>query len=811
MSAKTAANADAIEPSVASDAPTEAGRPWPWLAAAGLAIVITSAAVTMMLSGRDAGTDIAAAPGDATSRDNSGEDAAVDGADDDTSGDAKANANADAASHGDVAPDGGDKAAADDAPAIEPPSDPWQRLLFDEDGVAQMLADGPGAAASNVVALRAAMNLNRTDLERVICAARIGELFAAVARYTTANEENFPAGAAGSALLPPETRLSWIARILPELGEPAWYEQLRFGRAWDAEGNRVVAERPLAAVMHLGDAERLTADGGAVTQFVGMAGLGEDAALLDAADPRAGVFAYNKPRTVADVTDGLSQTIALISVADRLGPWAQGGPATVRAFTREPYLAGPDGFGSGLSGAGGAGALVAMADGSVRFLPEGTDPRLLEQLATIAGGPAPQAAAAGVPIADWLPRRAPVAVDVPAEVEDEPTAAELVSSAWLVDVERRLAMPVRDVGFADLVLEDFCSFVGRLTGLAVRVPDGQDGSEPLAPDESLTLVMFDTSVEAMLSAALATRGMRARPVEGGIEVVGAEWPDPAMTLGYDIKTLTGSRTAVAESVAALVQRFALGHPEGSAGDAPARIELDGRMAVNAGIEQQRVVVRLVGAFSFLAGVEPPVAHSPPEAVLGPNWQAIESRLTGLVSLPAVRRVGWARLAEVWHDALGVNLTLDAAAVAREEIPLAWPGNDAVANRPLGELLDEWLAPLGLAATWPSENTIRLTTATAASSQQVLGWHRLPAEIEGDEAARALTDTMRTNVAPGSWLEAGGHGDAVFDAASGYLLVRQSEPVQLQVQRYLAAQTPPPSGAAGGTGAAGKDAAQENAP
>ena len=70
------------------------------------------------------------------------------------------------------------------------------------------------------------------------------------------------------------------------------------------------------------------------------------------------------------MTRGASNTIAILGVTDRCGPWASGGNATVRPLTTPPYVNGPDGFGSGQPD----GMLAGMADGSVRFISKDVDP-----------------------------------------------------------------------------------------------------------------------------------------------------------------------------------------------------------------------------------------------------------------------------------------------------------------------------------------------------------------------------------------------------------------------------------------------------
>jgi hypothetical protein len=71
----------------------------------------------------------------------------------------------------------------------------------------------------------------------------------------------------------------------------------------------------------------------------------------------------------------------LVGVEDHLASWAEG-TASYRAFTREPYIRGPDGFGTGQPDR----MLVLMADGSVREIDKKTDPRLIRRMAAMNDG-----------------------------------------------------------------------------------------------------------------------------------------------------------------------------------------------------------------------------------------------------------------------------------------------------------------------------------------------------------------------------------------------------------------------------------------
>ena len=142
---------------------------------------------------------------------------------------------------------------------------------------------------------------------------------------------------------PPGQRVGWMAGLLPFLGYQEIFDDIRLNESWRSEVNLKQGAvlipqflnphypRPTwrAHPPSLG----VTRDLGA-THFVGVAGVGADAADYNAADPavakKLGVFGYSRQTNVKDITDGLSNTIYMIQVPPRhQRPWIAGGGATV--------------------------------------------------------------------------------------------------------------------------------------------------------------------------------------------------------------------------------------------------------------------------------------------------------------------------------------------------------------------------------------------------------------------------------------------------------------------------------------------------
>lgn len=212
-------------------------------------------------------------------------------------------------------------------------------------------------------------------------------------------EGSFPAATWPHPALAPEQRLSWLSRLLAAEG---WQPPtaIAWDRAWNDPLNEFFVRRRIAEFQNPAIEKLTGSDGFPATHFVGVTGVGPAAASLPLDDPRAGVFGNDRRTRAVDIVDGLSQTLLVAGVRDQLGSWAAGGMATARGFQREPYVNGPDGFGTGQL----TGMTVLMADGSVREIAAGTDPAIVRQLATIADQRTLPRAPGAQPVAGDPPR-----------------------------------------------------------------------------------------------------------------------------------------------------------------------------------------------------------------------------------------------------------------------------------------------------------------------------------------------------------------------------------------------------------------------
>lgn len=230
-----------------------------------------------------------------------------------------------------------------------------------------------------------ARNAERASLmnESRRCVRNLHNIALGILGYHDANGV-FPTGTWPNPDLDPESRLSWYALILPHIDMPEEQDALEKDQPWNSGQNDVCAHKYNSVLL----CPNRVAPGPAGLEpayYVGIAGLGTDAPTLPKSDPRAGVFAYDRQTTLTDITDGAASTLLIAETARVSGSWLQGGRATIRGLdpSGKPYF-GPSGQFGGLHTR--AGAWVAMADGSVRWVDASVNPKVFEALSTMAGG-----------------------------------------------------------------------------------------------------------------------------------------------------------------------------------------------------------------------------------------------------------------------------------------------------------------------------------------------------------------------------------------------------------------------------------------
>ncbi len=188
--------------------------------------------------------------------------------------------------------------------------------------------------------------------------------------------------------LEPTDRLSWVVTLMPLFNQkrqptPPILEAIQMNQPWNSELNQIPSRTVLRGLICPAKIPKLAANDPGVTQFVGLAGVGTDAATLPGDSLNSGAFRYDEPTPFRSFTDGLGYTIMFAETDHKLGPWIRGGPATTRGVDPGQAIIG---VGAQFGGIHVGGANVAFADGSSKFLSDKISPVVFSALATRAGG-----------------------------------------------------------------------------------------------------------------------------------------------------------------------------------------------------------------------------------------------------------------------------------------------------------------------------------------------------------------------------------------------------------------------------------------
>jgi Protein of unknown function (DUF1559) len=204
----------------------------------------------------------------------------------------------------------------------------------------------------------------------------------------------------GRAARDPSQRLSWMAGLLPFLGEEAMFARIKFDASWKDPANWLTGRTLIPEFLDPSYPEETRVArypgmpfplGG--THVVGIAGVGQDAADYSAADmtvaAKLGVFGYERRTSLEEIKKnrGLASTAVMVQVPYNgpagITPWIAGGGSTIRGVPEKnsvkPFVATTHG--------GKRGTFLVMADGSVRFVAEDVKDEVFKALCTI-GAPA---------------------------------------------------------------------------------------------------------------------------------------------------------------------------------------------------------------------------------------------------------------------------------------------------------------------------------------------------------------------------------------------------------------------------------------
>jgi hypothetical protein len=485
--------------------------------------------------------------------------------------------------------------------------------------------------------------------------------------------------------------------------------------------------------------------------------------------------------SLAEMGDGAGNTIAWMGVSGKLGAWGSGGEATVRPLTEQPYINGPDGFGSGQPD----GMLVGMADGSVRFLSKEIDPSVLEALATINGGEKTSLPADGVRL---IAKSAPDAIE---EMPNEPDSDEQAKPAEAmprrerdvaVDVNARLNDALPAIEFANTPLADVVELLSQLSTAPIHFDLEALAEAGVTPRQKISFRLTNTTVGEALSAALKDLKLIYVVVDDQVLITSAGRREQKLErFSYDVPELLGGDMGQ-NNLARWVERFVEPVAWQSSGGSGS-VKLEGKRLV---IQQNRQVAEQVAA--FLDKLRTARGKPPADGAARPSLASRFASARELLATPVTANfrepAPLAEIADHLRSSTNAQFAFDGLALSTVGISDRSEARLVVAAQPLADALRTLLEPLGLSFRVGEQNTIVITTAEAAHQRLEVEFYAIASLLKEGQTPEMLLERIKSELSPRSWKDAGGPGDIEFDAASSCIIVLQPQALQIELELLL---------------------------
>jgi type II secretory pathway pseudopilin PulG len=208
-----------------------------------------------------------------------------------------------------------------------------------------------------------AVQAAREAARRIQCSNNLKQIGVAMHNYAQANNCFPPAYVADKNGKP---LYSWRVLLLPYLSADPRYGDYRLDEPWDSPNNRKISETAIGVFQCL-TANHPASD--CMTDYMMVVG------------PHT-ISDGPHGRKFSEITDGLSNTIMIVEVADSGVNWAE--PKDLKFNKIDFKINGPKKPGIGSHHPGGVN--VAMGDASVHYVPDSVPPEKIKALLTIDGG-----------------------------------------------------------------------------------------------------------------------------------------------------------------------------------------------------------------------------------------------------------------------------------------------------------------------------------------------------------------------------------------------------------------------------------------
>jgi hypothetical protein len=387
------------------------------------------------------------------------------------------------------------------------------------------------------------------------------------------------------------------------------------------------------------------------------------------------------------------------------------------------------------------------------------------------------------------PEREPFSAVAEATTDNTKRAAQIEikkTPPVRVDVASRLADPLSQLELTSVPLLKGVDLLAALGTLPITMDADAMAQLGVTPRDPISLEVRSTTVGKALEAAVAQKGL-AVTAENGQVLIGppAEYREALRKIRYTVSDLTGDDKAAAAELAAMVRKLVAPESwQGSSGRGT--IESDGSALV---VLQSGDVHRQVLVFCEklrTARHKPLRSHDDPQHfTLATRWDQARGTLDRPVTANFHEPAPLAKVLAFLAEATGADILIDRAALAMAETSDRVDASLTAQQRALGPALVELLRPLGLAYRIVGPTVIQVTTIEAADERLDLEFYPVGTWLAQGISGPHLAERLKSRIAASTWSDVGGPAEVYFDPPSKCLIVLQSQPPQVAIERLLA--------------------------
>ena len=375
-------------------------------------------------------------------------------------------------------------------------------------------------------------------------------------------------------------------------------------------------------------------------------------------------------------------------------------------------------------------------------------------------------------------------------VEETPVEEPPIERPELVqvDVRARLADTIAEIELDKVPLADAVEFLSQLSTVPITLDLDAMQQLGVTPRDPVNVGITETTVGRILGKMVSSRGLAAEIDDGQVLVTSpAERRQTLRQRRYTADDLVGGKAGTMAELADLVRKLVAPASWGGAG---------GRGTVAADGDALTVVQTATVHYQIVLFCEKlRVARGMPlKSQLNPDLFKLDARhrrARRALSLPVTvnfhHPAPLEQIAAHLEEPTGLDILFDRMAMARERLSPAVHASVNAEKEPLHAALRRLLEPLGLTYRVIDAKTLQITTATASSARLELEFYPVGKLLGDGRTGPQLAELIRGRVAPSTWSSAGGPGKLHFDGPSRCLIVLQSQPVQVAVERLLAKQ------------------------